>query len=57
MQLPVSCVQVTDPYLTMFRGIVPPLLGSIDFTPLFGFLILQNVSGLLSVGYQEFDDW
>ena len=24
--------QVTDPYLNLFRGLVPPLLGTIDFT-------------------------
>ena len=23
--------QVTDPYLNLFRGLVPPLLGTIDF--------------------------
>lgn len=25
------CAQVTDPYLNLFRGLVPPLLGTIDF--------------------------
>lgn len=24
--------QVTDPYLNLFRGLVPPLLGTIDFS-------------------------
>ena len=38
---------MTDPYLNIFRGLVPPLLGSIDFTPLLGFFILQTVGGLL----------
>lgn len=28
--------QVTDPYLNIFRGIVPPLMGQIDLTPLIG---------------------
>lgn len=39
--------QMTDPYLQLFRGIIPPLLGMIDFTPLLGFFILQWLSGLL----------
>ena len=50
-----SCVQVTDPYLNLFRGLVPPLLGTIDFTPLFGFLILQFLAGTLDLGAE--DDW
>lgn len=33
--------QVTDPYLKLFSGLVPPLLGTIDLTPLIGFFILQ----------------
>ncbi|EFN52481.1 hypothetical protein CHLNCDRAFT_15532, partial [Chlorella variabilis] len=41
-QQPFSALrQVTDPYLKLFSGLVPPLLGSIDLTPLFGFFILQ----------------
>jgi len=47
--------QITDPYLNLFRGIVPPLLGTIDFTPLFGFLILQFLAGALDVGSE--DEW
>ena len=39
--------QLTDPYLNLFRGLVPPLLGTIDFTPLLGFFILQFLSGTL----------
>jgi uncharacterized protein YggT (Ycf19 family) len=35
------CVQITEPYLQIYRGILPPLFGQLDFTPLFGFLILQ----------------
>lgn len=48
-------LQVTDPYLNLFRGLVPPLLGTIDFTPLFGFLILQFLAGTLDLGAE--DDW
>lgn len=47
--------QVTDPYLNLFRGLVPPLLGTIDFTPLFGFLILQFLAGALDLGAE--DEW
>lgn len=47
--------QVTDPYLNLFRGLVPPLLGTIDFTPLFGFLILQFLAGTLDLGAE--DEW
>jgi uncharacterized protein YggT (Ycf19 family) len=42
--------QMTDPYLNLFRGLVPPLLGTIDFTPLLGFFILQFISGTLDAG-------
>jgi hypothetical protein len=35
------CLQITEPYLQIYRGILPPLFGQLDFTPLFGFLILQ----------------
>ena len=42
-------VQVTDPYLNLWRNLVPPLLGTIDLTPLFGFLILQFLEGALSI--------
>lgn len=33
--------QVTDPYLNLFRNLIPPLMGQIDFTPIFGFMVLQ----------------
>lgn len=33
--------QITEPYLQIYRGILPPLFGQLDFTPLIGFLILQ----------------
>jgi YggT family protein len=31
--------QVTDPYLNLFRSIIPPL-GGLDFSPMLGFLVL-----------------
>ena len=56
---PASCVQMTDPYLNLYRGLVPPLLGTIDFTPLLGFFILQYISGVLESGAaeDELDEW
>lgn len=46
-------LQVTDPYLNLFRGLVPPLLGTIDFTPLLGFIILQWLVGALDIGEED----
>lgn len=40
--------QLTDPYLNLFRNIIPPLLGAMDFTPLLGFIILQNLQSYLA---------
>ena len=39
--------QLTDPYLNLFRSIIPPL-GGMDFSPILAILLLQFVSGLLS---------
>lgn len=49
--------QVTDPYLNLFRGLVPPLMGSMDFTPLFGFLILQFLAAALELDDGSEGDW
>ena len=41
--------QLTDPYLNLFRSIIPPL-GGIDFSPMIGFFLLQlalQLTGLL----------
>lgn len=38
--------QVTDPYLNVFRSIIPSL-GGIDFSPILGFFLLQFLSGAL----------
>ncbi|ARV61015.1 hypothetical protein BZZ01_22460 [Nostocales cyanobacterium HT-58-2] len=39
--------QITDPYLNLFRSIIPPL-GGIDFSPILAFLLLNLLGSLLS---------
>ncbi|NDJ16247.1 YggT family protein [Myxacorys almedinensis] len=38
--------QLTDPYLNLFRSIIPPL-GGIDFSPILGFLALNLVQSVV----------
>jgi YggT family protein len=38
--------QITDPYLNIFRNLIPPL-GGIDFSPILAFLLLSFISSLL----------
>lgn len=40
---------VTDPYLNLFRGIIPPLGGTLDLSPILAFVTL-NVSALHAPG-------
>eukprot|EP00798_Chlamydomonas_sp_ICE-L_P004997 gene4997-34781_t len=42
---------ITEPYLQIYRGILPPLFGQLDFTPLFGFLILQDVVEVMAPSF------
>ena len=35
-----SLAKMTDPYLRVFRGIIPPIIG-FDLSPLLGFLLLS----------------
>lgn len=42
-----SLSRLTDPYLKVFRGIVPPLIG-IDISPILGFILLQCVMQIFS---------
>jgi YggT family protein len=39
--------QITDPYLNLFRSIIPPL-GGMDFSPILAFLALNIVGELLT---------
>merc|ERR1712224_459886 len=48
--------QVTDPYLNLFRGLVPPLMGQIDLTPLIGFHLLQMLSSILMAPFADDPD-
>lgn len=40
--------QLTDPYLNLFRSIIPPL-GGLDFSPILAILLLQFVQQAVSV--------
>ncbi len=40
--------QLTDPYLKVFRSIIPPLGGTLDISPILAILLLQLLVGLLS---------
>ncbi|ASC71530.1 putative membrane protein YlmG [Halomicronema hongdechloris C2206] len=46
--------QLTDPYLNLFRSIIPPL-GGIDLSPILAFLVLQllrsGVTELAALAY------
>ncbi len=47
MNPPFSIIsQLTDPYLNIFRNIIPSL-GGIDFSPILAILLLQLVQGFI----------
>nr|YP_009420377.1 putative plastid protein 19 [Chroomonas placoidea]ASO76016.1 putative plastid protein 19 [Chroomonas placoidea]ASV47546.1 Ycf19 [Chroomonas mesostigmatica CCMP1168] len=49
-----SLSRLTDPYLSVFRGIIPPILG-MDISPLLGFIFLQCMLQIVSnVGISPF---
>ncbi len=39
--------QITDPYLNVFRSVIPPL-GGIDFSPILAFIVLQLVGDFVA---------
>ncbi len=38
---------VTDPFLNIFRGIIPPIGGMLDISPIVAILLLQILQGLI----------
>ena len=39
--------KITDPVLNIFRGIIPPIGGVLDISPMLAFIALQIVAGML----------
>jgi YggT family protein len=42
-----TLAQLTDPYLNLFRSIIPPL-GGMDFSPMLAIIVLQLVGSLVA---------
>ena len=38
---------VTDPFLNIFRGIIPPIGGILDISPILAIILLQLMQGLV----------
>ncbi len=38
---------ITDPFLNIFRGIIPPIGGALDISPILAFIVLQILQGLI----------
>lgn len=38
---------VTDPFLNIFRGIIPPIGGVLDISPILAIVLLQILQGLI----------
>jgi len=45
--------QITDPYLNLFRSVLPPM-GGIDFSPMLGFLVLTFIQRALAAAVPSF---
>jgi YggT family protein len=45
--------QITDPYLNVFRSIIPPL-GGMDFSPMLAFLVLSLLQRTLASAVGSF---
>lgn len=45
----VFIAQFTDPYLNLFRRILPPIGGVLDFSPLLGFIVLHYAEAFLKI--------
>ena len=42
-----SIRSITDPFLNIFRGIIPPVGGVLDISPILAFIVLQILQGLI----------
>ena len=38
---------ITDPFLNIFRGIIPPIGGMLDISPIVAIILLQLLQGLV----------
>jgi YggT family protein len=38
---------ITDPFLNIFRGIIPPIGGMFDISPILAFILLSIMQGLV----------
>lgn len=38
---------ITDPFLNVFRGIIPPIGGMLDISPILAIVVLQILQGLI----------
>jgi YggT family protein len=47
-----TLADVTDPYLNLFRGLIPPL-GGMDFSPMLAFLALNLLGTFLPAALQS----
>ena len=47
---------VTDPYLNLFRGLIPPLGGTIDLSPILAFVVLDLFSNAAAALPAEVDE-
>jgi uncharacterized protein YggT (Ycf19 family) len=48
---PLSAIRdLCDPYLNLFRGIIPPIMNTLDISPLFAFSVLGALASLLRQG-------
>ena len=48
-----TLTSITDPYLNMFRGLIPPI-GGIDLSALLAFFVLRLLQGLLQTSSMQF---
>ena len=38
---------ITDPFLNIFRNIIPPIGGALDISPILAFIVLQIMQGII----------